>query len=180
MSTGGRAPRRNQRGARMKGRSARHHYGTESAKEWDENVHEESRRVWSAANSRWEVNTYDWFIHKNTTVSEKKPICLYYHTECLASQRMLDSVTCTIVKCPDPNDNGAPLFVDDGEVLPVANLEVPLSRIPVKSLKKRQSEDGQEWLIVDFTLKITRTSPKFHYDLICGTKSYKRVSADFV
>lgn len=71
-------------------------------------------------------------------------------------------------------------IVIEGEVTPVAHLEVPLSLIPIKNLKKRQSEDGKEWFIVDFTLKVTRTSSEFHYDLMRGTKSYGRVSAEFV
>ncbi|KAL8773753.1 MAG: hypothetical protein Q9209_001521 [Squamulea sp. 1 TL-2023] len=162
------------------GRSAGNHYGTESAKEWDKTVHPESQRFWSAANSRWEVNTYDWFIHKNDTVSEKKPIRLAYHTECLATVKKLDPITVTIIKCLDPDSSGAPFFVGDGEVTPVANLEVPLSLIPTKNLKKRQSEDGQQWYIVDFVLKITRSSAEFHYDLMHGKKSYGRVSAEFV
>ncbi|KAL8726738.1 MAG: hypothetical protein Q9166_006533 [cf. Caloplaca sp. 2 TL-2023] len=162
------------------GRSARNHYGTESAKEWDGTVHPESQRVWSAANSRFEVNTYDWFITKKDTVSEKKPIRLNYYTTCLASLKKLDPITVTIVRCEDPEDGGAPVFVGDGQVTPHANLEVPLSLIPTKNLKKRQSEDGQQWYIVDFALKVTRTSAEFHYDLMHNKKSYGRVSADFI
>ncbi|KAL8670828.1 MAG: hypothetical protein Q9168_004647, partial [Polycauliona sp. 1 TL-2023] len=183
------------------GRSVKYHYGTESAKAWDETVHAESQRIWSAANARWQVNTYDWFVTKGTIISEKKPIRLNYHTECLATQKKLNPITVTIVKCPDPNDEGAPYFVGgtyplkprghnglqqtafsdkstDGEVAPVAHLEVPLSLIPIKNLKKRKSDNGQEWFIVDFTLKITRTSSEFHYDMMRGTRSYGRVSAE--
>ncbi|KAL8992611.1 MAG: hypothetical protein Q9169_006967, partial [Polycauliona sp. 2 TL-2023] len=162
------------------GRATRCHYGTESAKEWDASVHEESQRIRSASNSRWEVNTYDWFVNKGAIVSEKKPIRLNYHTECLATKKKLDPITVTIVRCADPDDEGVPYIVGDGAVSPVARLEVPLSLIPTKNLKKRRSEDGQEWYIVDFTLRITRTSTEFHYDLMRWSKSYGRVSAEIV
>ncbi|KAL9641362.1 MAG: hypothetical protein Q9204_000057 [Flavoplaca sp. TL-2023a] len=163
------------------GRYTSFHYETESAKVWDKKVHEEDKRFWSAANSRWEVNTYDWFVLKAEAVSEKKPIRLPYHSECLANKRKLDPITITIVKCADVDETRPPLFVRaEGEVTPVAHLEVPLSLFPTKNLKKRQSEDGQEWFIVDFTLKVTRTSSEFRYDLMRGNKSYGRVPAEFV
>ncbi|KAL8636798.1 MAG: hypothetical protein Q9226_009208, partial [Calogaya cf. arnoldii] len=184
-----------QRGALMKGladysskntkvaitaRSARCHYGTESAKEWDGKQHEEDQRIWSAANSRWEVNTYDWFIAKNETVSEKIPKRLHYHTESLCSLKKLDNITITIVECADLEGHGAPVFVGDGEVTTHATLEVPLSKIPTKNLQKRQSENGQEWYIVDFSLKVTRKSAEFEYTLMHNRKSYNSFKANFV
>ncbi|KAL8904290.1 MAG: hypothetical protein Q9171_007106 [Xanthocarpia ochracea] len=113
------------------GRCAGVHYGTASAKEFDENEHPIAQRFQSAANSRYEVNTYDWFIAKvrlacfkrdrrgllteidiqGQTISENKPLRLSYHTESAASRKKLDSITITIVRCVDSEDKGPPLFV---------------------------------------------------------------------
>ncbi|KAI4093895.1 MAG: hypothetical protein LQ339_007577 [Xanthoria mediterranea] len=117
---------------------------------------ESGKKFFSAANSRWEVNTYDWFYEKK-----------------------LNNITITIVQYLDPGDHGPPIFVGDGDVTIFGTLEVPLSEIPTRNLKKRRSENGQEWFIVDFLLKIIRTSAEFEFTLMHNRKAYKNVKADF-
>ncbi|KAL8914395.1 MAG: hypothetical protein Q9172_007093 [Xanthocarpia lactea] len=156
------------------------HYGTESAKEYNDKKHRGAQRFWSAANNRFEVNTYDWFITKGQTLSENKPLRLYYHTESLTSLKKIDPIVITIVQCADPENKGAPLFVGDGKVTTHATLEVPLTQIPTKNLVKRRSENGQEWYIVDFSLKVIRRSAEFEYVLMRNTKAYGSVRAEFI
>ncbi|KAL9641358.1 MAG: hypothetical protein Q9204_000053 [Flavoplaca sp. TL-2023a] len=107
------------------GRSARYHYGTESAKEWDERLHPNDQRIWSSVNSPYEVNTYKWFIGKSETVSETKPKRLYYHTESLTSLKKLDNITVTVIQCEDLNDEGAPFFVSGQSFYPYSVYQTP-------------------------------------------------------
>ena len=70
----------------------------------------------------------------------------------------LQPITVSIVTCLDPNDHGPPIFVEqasDNEIELVANIKVPLFKVSEKSLKRRRSDDGKEWWIIDFVLKVT-------------------------
>ncbi|KAL8721397.1 MAG: hypothetical protein Q9225_001912 [Loekoesia sp. 1 TL-2023] len=164
----------------VSGRVARNHYGTESAKEYNDSIHPAGQRIWSPSNDRYEVNTYDWFVMKGDRITEKKPIRLPYHMEFPVSDGALESVKATIVKCVDHENDGPPLFVGDGEVENVANLEVPLSLIPVKSLKKRVDKDGMEWYIIDFAIRVTCFGSETIYELLHGKINKGHVTAEYV
>ncbi|KAL9031252.1 MAG: hypothetical protein Q9196_000720 [Gyalolechia fulgens] len=95
----------------ISGRLARSNYGTESAKVYDESVHEATRRFWSDANNRHEVNTFDWFILKGDTLTEKKPIRFSYYVERLITLENLDPVEVSLVKCEVPEGSAPPVLV---------------------------------------------------------------------
>ncbi|KAL8650204.1 MAG: hypothetical protein Q9210_003962 [Variospora velana] len=169
--------------ATVSGRKARNYFGTASAKAYDETIHPVGKR--SKANKRWEVNTYDWFIIKGATVKEDKPMHLPYHIEVPVSavqNGALEPITTTIFKYDDPGDTGPPLFVayDDGEVEEIATLHIPLDLISIKRLKIRKRDDGSEWYIVDFSLRVTCYSSETIYELRHKRSDFGRVSTEYV
>ncbi|KAL8961017.1 MAG: hypothetical protein Q9193_002370 [Seirophora villosa] len=172
--------------ATVSGRKARNYFGTASAKTYDKTKHPVGARFWSKAKKRHEVNTYDWFIIKNATVKEKKPINLPYHFEVLLSaveSGALAPITTTIVKYVDPEDTGPPIFVGDGDdddVETVASLQIPLDQLSMKRLQRRKRKDGSEWYIVDFSLRVICCSSETFYELRHNGKDYGRVSAEYV
>ncbi|KAL8649970.1 MAG: hypothetical protein Q9226_005344 [Calogaya cf. arnoldii] len=134
----------------------------------------------SDANNRWEVNVYHWFIMKKDSISERKAQREPYHVEQPVSEDGLEPLRITIVKCIDEEDEGPPVLVGDGSVTTVAEINVPLSRIPVEKLSIREADDGERYYIIDFGLKITCFSAETTYELMHNTKSYGRVTAEFV
>ncbi|KAL8846467.1 MAG: hypothetical protein Q9221_008451 [Calogaya cf. arnoldii] len=163
------------------GRIARYSYGTECAREYKASERCESDRKWSNANNRWEVNTYEWFIKKHSKVTEKNPINSHYHVERLVPRprnKALEQAKITIVKC---EDDQAPMIVGKGgQVKEVTHLTVPLQKLPKKDFKVRQGEDGQDWWIIDFTLRATCHSAETYYDVTHNGKTYERVTTEYV
>ncbi|KAL8992491.1 MAG: hypothetical protein Q9188_007572, partial [Gyalolechia gomerana] len=180
------------------GRVARNSFATESAKPYDKVKHPVTQRFWSAANDRFEVNTYDWFVKKvpkltilddygdspihfqGEKVTERRPTRLPYHSEHPVSDPGSRTVTITIVKGVHHNTGELPCFVDNREVETVGTIEVPLHRILEKDLKKRQGKDGEEWHIIDFALRVKFGSGETVYELVQGNKNYGRVTAEYV
>ncbi|KAL8837781.1 MAG: hypothetical protein Q9170_002399 [Blastenia crenularia] len=116
---------------------------------------------------------------RGTKITETKPLRLHYHTESLVSRESVESIKVTIVKCVDDENEGPPIFVGDGEVEMVANLEVPLSRISLKNLQKRTDKDGTEWNVFDFAIRVTCLGSETIYELMQGKVNYGRVAAEF-
>ncbi|KAL8942323.1 MAG: hypothetical protein Q9211_001440 [Gyalolechia sp. 1 TL-2023] len=164
----------------ISGRLARSNYGTESAKVYDESVHEATRRFWSDANNRHEVNTFDWFILKGDTLTEKKPIRFSYHVERLITLENLDPVEVSLVKCEVPEGSAPPVLVGDGQVQTLATIQVPIDRIPTRHLQKRRSAGGQQWYIIDFMLRVTCSSAEMTYELTHKRENYGRIALDYV
>ncbi|KAL9628542.1 MAG: hypothetical protein Q9204_005824 [Flavoplaca sp. TL-2023a] len=164
------------------GRIARYSYGTECAREYERSKHQKSDREWSKANNRWEVNTYEWFIKKHSKVAEKNPICSYYHIERPVPRpikKKLEPLKITIYKC---EDNAIPTVVgiQEGNVEELAHLEIPLSKLPTKSFSIRHGENGQDWYIIDFTIRATCHSTETYYDLWHNSKQVERIIAEYV
>ncbi|KAL8947714.1 MAG: hypothetical protein Q9222_006038 [Ikaeria aurantiellina] len=167
-------------GCSVDGRIARNHYGTESAKDFDSTVYPLTQRYWSAANDRYEVNTYDWFVHKGEQVKENKPKLLHYHLERSVSDKRLEPVRLSIVKCTDPKNEGPPVFINNTKVKHLATLTIDLSDFPLKRMPKRTTEDGKQWHIIDITVRVIYQSAETIYELRHGSKSYGRITAEFV
>ncbi|KAL8985898.1 MAG: hypothetical protein Q9177_004311 [Variospora cf. flavescens] len=169
----------------ISGRKARYYFGTASAKAFEKTIHPMDGRFWSKANKRHEINTYDWFILKNATVKEEKPKNLPYHFELPVSAvegGALVPITTTIVKYVDPEDTGPPIVVgdsDDDGVETIASLQIPLNLISIKGLQRRKRNDGSEWYIVDFSLRVICRSSETIYVLRHKGKDYGRVSAEY-
>ncbi|KAL8916870.1 MAG: hypothetical protein Q9208_008302 [Pyrenodesmia sp. 3 TL-2023] len=117
-------------------------------------------------------------------VKEKKPIDIVYYSEHPVSARRLDIVKITIVKWNDGEEENEPTipprFADASGVSTVARLRVPLYRLPVKNLKTRTGEDGREWYIVDYKLRVRYTSSETVYELRHNDKGYGSVEAEYV
>ncbi|KAL9595123.1 MAG: hypothetical protein Q9219_006640 [cf. Caloplaca sp. 3 TL-2023] len=163
------------------GRSARNSYGTASAKEYEQSIHREDLRAWSAVNDRYEVNTYDCTAKdfQGDTLTEKRPIRINYHVERLVTSGTLEPVQVTIVKCCAQQIEDLPEFVGDGDVEDLGEITVPIDRIGTKSLKKRLGQDGKSYYIIDFTLRITCHSAEMVYELMRGRTNYGRVALEY-
>ncbi|KAL8967325.1 MAG: hypothetical protein Q9183_002971 [Haloplaca sp. 2 TL-2023] len=167
----------------ISGRVARSSHGTDSAKPFDMELHPPALRYWSGVNERYEIDTYDWFIHQGETIKEKKSIRLPYHTEQPVKKGPLRSITVSIVRYFDHEDHGPPLFVEETsekKIELIAKMKVPLHKVSTKSLQKRRSEDGKEWWIIDFALKVTCMSGETIYELMHNKRNLGRVTSDDV
>ncbi|KAL8971527.1 MAG: hypothetical protein Q9183_001011 [Haloplaca sp. 2 TL-2023] len=165
----------------ISGRVARSSHGTDSAKPFDTKLHPPALQYWSDANQRYEIDTYDWFIYQGETIKEKKPIRLPYHTEQPVKIGPLRSITVSIVRYFDHEDHGPPLFVEETsekKIELIAKMKVPLHKVSTKSLQKRRSEDGKEWWIIDFALKVTCMSGETIYELMHNKRNLGRVTSD--
>ncbi|KAL9032255.1 MAG: hypothetical protein Q9180_006605 [Flavoplaca navasiana] len=164
------------------GRIARYSCGTECAREYERSKHQKSDREWSKANNRWEVNTYEWFIKKvkNSKVAKKTPINSYYHIERPVPRpinKKLEPLKITLYKC---EDDAMPTVVGKGNVEELAHLDVPLSKLPRNSFSIRHGENGQDWYIIDFTIRATCHSTETYYDLWYNSKQVDRIIAEYV
>ena len=120
----------------------------------------------------------------------------YYHVERPVSAATVAPVKITIFRCKDPHDLGAPIFVGSKspplplppvpsphklatltespggqKVDQIGWITVPINELLKKDFRVRTDEKGNEWHIIDFTLRITAFSADTKYELINGGRN---------
>lgn len=119
----------------ISGRSARKHYGINCGVPHSDQEHGNARKVWDACSGFYRTYMMEWFIEKVPSnnshailrylnradiveqghlVKEDKPVRLNYHRQRLMSRGPFSNISTTIYCSSDPQNSGAPKYVEDG------------------------------------------------------------------
>lgn len=199
-------------------RSARRHYGINSGFEYDPLQHGNARKIWDACSGFNRTYMMVWFIEKvpfrnghailryldqtyereqSNPVKENKPIKLNYQQKRRVSSGPFTTISTAIYYSSDPQNLGAPKYVEDGTssntsfprcglrfstdgVTHLVNVEADLSRVPAKKIPQTKGQDGKMYYEVDYAIQVTCMSAYTTYELIHGGKNYGLVSAEYV
>ncbi|KAL8898343.1 MAG: hypothetical protein Q9192_002125 [Flavoplaca navasiana] len=164
---------------RISGRSARKSYGINVEHQFDEQVHDSSRRYWSNFKGYYCIMHMDWFIRKGETVEEDKPKRIHYFLLPRAIGPPPTKVTITIDMCAD-TDNKGPSVYKDTRVSKLVEVSANLGRIPRRKLPGVLGADGHAYYKINFAIEITCCSAYTKYELIHDNINYGPVTAEYV
>ena len=141
-----------------------------------------------------------WFITKGTPVTEDRAFIRKYHKVWKVSEGPRQTVAQDILMYADPEDKGAPVYKDGGDVKHLARLTADLSCIPVNELMQKLGKDGKmycEWMIMNhfhcifllmlvrldviyYEIEMTYYSAQTKYALVYKNVKYDSVTAEYV
>ncbi|KAF6221406.1 hypothetical protein HO133_002261 [Letharia lupina] len=164
----------------ISGRSARKYYGTNCGLQYLDLEHGNARKIWDACSGFYRTYMMDWFIEKGSLVKEDRPVRLSYQRKKLVSRGSLTTISTTIYCSSDPQNSGAPKYVEDESVTPLVKVEADLSRLPAHQIPRKRGADGKMYYHVDYAIQVTYMSAYTSYELICGGVNYGRVTSEYV
>ncbi|MCJ1269841.1 hypothetical protein MMC22_009734 [Lobaria immixta] len=147
----------------VSGRSARRNYGIDSTKPFDISIHD-----WS-----------HWFIKKGQTVEEDKPFRLGYTKTHWVSYGKPSILTVDIYACADPDNNGAPMYLNSN-VVKVVELNADFGLVPKQKLLQKVNPNGVPYYEISLQIEVTCFSAYTKYELIHDNINYGAVSAEYV
>ncbi|MCJ1230796.1 hypothetical protein MMC12_007470 [Toensbergia leucococca] len=165
---------------KVSGRSARKHYGISSIKPYDINCHDAARRSWHGGNGQYEIATMDWFIMKGSMVEEDKPKRLFYKQTRLVSDGRPTTTRVRIYVCPDPRNDGAPMYFNEVGVVRLVTVDADLQRVPVADFPTKTGADGYLFYEIGVAVEVTYYSAYTRYELIHNGVNYGAVTAEYV
>lgn len=199
-------------------RSARRHYGINSGFKYNPSQHGSARKIWDACSGFDRTYMMEWFIEKvpfrnghailryfdqaykgkqGNLVKENKPLRLNYQRKRRVSRGPFTTISTAIYYSSDPQNSGAPKYVEDGRssntlfvcyslklstdgVTQLVNIEADLSLVPANKIPQTLGKDGKVYYEVDYAIQVTCMSAYTTYELIHGGKNYGLVSAEYV
>ena len=93
-----------------------------------------------------------WFITKGSPVTEDSAFIRKYHKVWKVSEGARQTVAQDILMFADPENKGAPIYRDGGDVRNLARLNADLSCIPVSALTQKLGKDGKMYCKLDIKL----------------------------
>ncbi|CAD6568371.1 MAG: hypothetical protein ASARMPREDX12_001385 [Alectoria sarmentosa] len=162
------------------GRSARMHYGINCGAPYLGLEHGNARKLWDACSGFYRTYMMEWFIEKGSQVKENDPVRLNYQRTRLVSRGPPKTISTTIYCSSDPQNTGAPKYVEDEGVTQLVKVTADLSRIPVKKIPQTKGADGKLYYIVDYAIKVTKLSAHISYELLYGSVNYGHVTSQYV
>ncbi|KAA6410639.1 MAG: hypothetical protein FRX48_06062 [Lasallia pustulata] len=166
-------------GVKINARAARKHYGTESSKQFREQLHDIARRYWNGCEGEYRINTIDWFISKGALVREEEPTRLNYTQKRVVFIGHPMNVKTDILVCSDPINIGAPVY-KNLRVAHLVTLTADLSRVSITKFPKLVGKDGLSYYNVTFQIEITHYSAYTKYELIHNGINYGAINAEYV
>ncbi|KAL9101421.1 MAG: hypothetical protein Q9163_003313 [Psora crenata] len=165
---------------KVQSRVARKHYGTEIMSRYDSSKHVKATSWWDDYDGELKVFDMSWFITKGSPVREDSPYVRKYHKVWKVSEGARQIVAQDILMCADPDDKGAPIYKESGDVRHLARLKADLSCIPVSDLMQRVGKDGKMYYVVYYEIEMTYYSAHTKYALVYKGVKYDSVSAEYV
>lgn len=165
---------------KISGRSARKHYGINCGRQYLSVEHGDSRKIWDACSGFFRTYMMQWFIEKGELVKEDNPVRLNYQRKRLVSRGLFTTISTTIYCSSDPQNTGAPRFVEDETVTQLVKVEADLSRIPISKIPKTKGADNKMYFQVDYAIQVTYLSAYTSYELIYGGVNYGHVNSEYV
>ena len=136
---------------------------------------------------------------QGSQVKENDPVRLNYQRTRLVSRGPFKTISTTIYYSSDPQNTGAPKYVEDGKssisthrlyvggltlstegVTQLVKVAADLSRIPAKKIPQTKGADGKMYYIVDYAIKVTVLSAHISYELLYGSVNYGHVTSQYV
>lgn len=161
-------------------RSARKHYGTEIMSRYDSSKHVKATSWWDDFDGELKVYDMSWFITKGSPVTEDRAFVRKYHKVWKVSEGPRQTVAQEILMFADPDDKGAPIYKDGGEVKHLARLTADLSCIPVSELVQKLGKDGKKYYVIYYEIEMTYYSAQTKYCLVYKQVKYDSVTAEYV
>ena len=129
-----------------------------------------------------ELKVFDmsWFITKGSPVTEDRAFVRKYHKVWKVSEGPRQIVAQDILMFADPEDNGAPIYKDGGDVKNLARLTADLSCIPVSELGQKIGKDGKMYYVIYYEIEMTYYSAQTKYCLVYKQVKYDSVTAEYV
>lgn len=129
-----------------------------------------------------ELKVFDmsWFITKGSPVTEDRAFVRKYHKVWKVSEGPRQIVAQDILMFADPEDKGAPIYKDDGNVKHLARLTADLSCIPVSELVQKLGKDGKMYYVIYYEIEMTYYSAQTKYCLVYKQVKYDSVTAEYV
>lgn len=159
------------------------------------------------------ICTMDWFIKKvakikllkldlladickGQTVEEHKPFRLSYANSHWVSDGKPSAITVNIYACADPDNNGAPMYLNSkelrphelkatlihktGNVVKLVELNADLGLVPEEKFPRKANPNGVHYYKIFFQIEVTYFSAYTKYELIHDNINYGAVSAEYV
>ena len=165
---------------KVQSRSARKHYGTEIMSRYDSSKHAKKTSFWDEYDGEYKVYDMSWFITKGSPVTEDKAFIKHYHKVWKVSEGPRQSVAQDILMYEDPEDKGAPVYKDSGNVKHLARLTADLSCIPTGELQQKVGKDGKSYYVVYYDIEMTYFSAHTKYSLVYKNVKYDSITAEYV
>ena len=165
---------------KVQSRSARKHYGTEIMSRYDSSKHAKNTSFWDEYDGEYKVYDMSWFITKGSPVTEDKAFTKHYHKVWKVSEGPRQSVAQDILMYEDPEDKGAPIYKDAGNVKHLARLTADLSCIPTGELQQKVGKDGKAYYVVYYDIEMTYFSAHTKYSLVYKNVKYDSITAEYV
>lgn len=129
-----------------------------------------------------ELKVFDmsWFITKGSPVREDRAFVRKYHKVWKVSDGPRQIVSQDILVFADPEDKGAPIYKDGGEVKHLARLTADLSCIPAGELGQKMGKDGRNYFVIYYEIEMTYYSAQTKYCLVYKQVKYDSVTAEYV
>lgn len=121
-----------------------------------------------------------WFITKGSPVTEERASVRKYHKVWKVSEGPRQVVSQDILMFADPEDKGAPIYKDGGDVKHLARLTADLSCILVSELVQRLGKDGKMYYVIYYEIEMTYYSAQTKYCLVYKQVKYDSVVAEYV
>ncbi len=129
-----------------------------------------------------ELKVFDmsWFITKGSPVTEDRGFVRKYHKVWKVSEGPRQIVSQDLLMFADPEDKGAPIYKDGGDVRQLARLTADLSCIPVGELVQKLGKDGKMYYVIYYEIEMTYYSAQTKYSLVYKQVKYDSVTAEYV
>ncbi|KAL9052621.1 MAG: hypothetical protein Q9206_004239 [Seirophora lacunosa] len=161
-------------------RSARKHYGTERMTRYDGTKHIKRPNYWDAYDGEYKINDMDWFIRKGDPVNEDKSFKRQYHKVWPVAEGHNKAVSQDLLVSQDPDNTGAPVYKDSGDVKYLARLTADLSCIPANDLAQKTGKDGRQYYSVHYDIEMQYYSAHTKYSLVYKNVKYDSVTVEYV
>ena len=182
-------------------RTARKHYGTEIMSRYDSSKHAEATSWWCVSpilpsflatvgrslcrrrddfDGDLKAFNMSWFITKGSPVTEDRAFVRKYYKVWRVSEGTRQFVSQDILMFADPEDKGAPIVKDGGDVKHLVKLVADLSCIPVSELMQKLGKDGKMYYVVIYEIEMTYYSAQTKYCLVYKQVKYDSVAAEYV
>ena len=80
----------------------------------------------------------------------------------------------------DPDNTGAPVYKDSGDVRYLARLTADLSCIPPNDLAQKTGKDGRQYYSVHYDIEMTYFSAHTKYAMVYKNVKYDSVTVEYV
>ncbi|KAI9374735.1 hypothetical protein BJX61DRAFT_264991 [Aspergillus egyptiacus] len=159
-------------------RKARKHYGVELYSPFQVGKHDESKKYWCARSGFHRAPQMFWFVTKNTSIEENKPIPIDFNNYFLVRAGKPKFVEIHIFA--DAEAHPAPIH-KGATTKTLVTLKANLSGIPQAELDKTvwKGYDGLEYYNINGVIEATYGSAETTYVLFCQGRRYDTVKAEY-